>query len=349
MLKKKENTIKVISPAKVNLFLAVGENGDGVAKGYHPVLNVMHGLLLHDVLYFNYEESKNNNLDISIEFIESQDIDLEIPKIELEDNLIYKALTCLANKLQKNISKKIDVIVEKNIPAEGGLAGGSSNAAAALLAGAKIFGISKDHPAVLETAQEIGKDVAFFLEGGCALYTGGGEILDHKIQPINREVLLVKPVDQAGDTLSTKRVYQTFDKMDAAANLNDKFDPQIHNYNNDEDCDNQHEHTHDHQQMSLYEATKELSYADNIPLFNNLAYASEAIMPKLSDIKSWLASKVGVNNVLLAGSGSVTFAIVPDDKDGEKLETEARSLGYWTKLTQLANTRAKIIPIINEV
>ncbi len=264
MMITNSKTLKIISPAKVNLFLAVGEKrGD-----FHPVLNVMHTLLLHDVLYINYE--KADITKIKIEFLENEDSNGEVPNIKLEDNLIFKAIDALANKSNKNF--KIDVFVEKNIPLQAGLAGGSSNAAAALIGASKIFGIDED--TVCAVARDVGTDVSFFLNGGCALYTGRGEKFDHKISPINREVVLLRPFNDEG--LSTKAVYDQFDKMDVASDFNAEFPT--------ENCDCQN-HNHSHS-LSLEEATQQLQFADNVPLFNNLAMASEALAPSLIEIRN---------------------------------------------------------------
>ena len=252
MLKTNANTIKIISPAKVNLFLAVGEK----QGEFHPVLNIMHSLLLHDVLYINYE--KSNKLDISIEFLENEDSNGEIPDIKLEDNLIYKAIIALAEKSKKT-NFKLDIYVEKNIPLQAGLAGGSSNAAAALVGAAKIFGVDDDTLATV--AAEIGSDVAFFLNGGCALYKGRGEIFDHKLSPINREIVLVRPFNDQG--LSTKAVYEQFDKMNLAADFETKFEGE----------------------MTLEEACVQLQFADNVPLFNNLTNASRELSPALAEVQ----------------------------------------------------------------
>lgn len=342
MLKSEENTIKIISPAKVNLFLAVGAKNK--KNNLHEVLNIMHTLLLHDILYFNYKKN-SIGLDVNIEFLDSDDVDVKPPNIKTEDNLIYKSIKTLCEKLNFNPKYSINIYVEKNIPNGAGLAGGSSNAAAALIACTKIFKLKKDHPAILETAKEIGCDVAFFLEGGCALFKGYGEIFDHSIQPINKEILLLKPIFYNKTShLSTKEVYKTFDKMNISANLTDKFNTHIHSYEQ-----KNRNNLNNNEKMNLYEATKEIIYADNIPLFNNLAYASEKLMPELSEIKSWLSKKVGVNNVLLAGSGSATFALIPDKVDTNAFIEEAKSLGHWVKLTQLANVKCKIMPTISKI
>lgn len=303
---KTDKTLKIISPAKVNLFLAVGKkDGD-----YHPVLNVLHTILLHDVIYMNYE--KSDALEINIEFLENEDSNGQRPEIKLEDNLIYKAIKALSeSSLKKNF--KIDVYVEKNIPLQAGLAGGSSNAAAALIGASKIFGCSIEE--ATSVAAKVGADVAFFINGGCALYKGKGEILDHKISPINREIVLVKPFNDEG--LSTKEVYAQFDKMNIASDFNTPFSA-------DPDCVCE---DHDHK-MTLVEATSQLQFADNVPFFNNLADAAKQLQPELTEINNWLFEKCGQENVLLCGSGSATFAIVPDNLSAEELVEDAKQKGF---------------------
>lgn len=259
------NTLKVISPAKVNLFLAVApKHGE-----FHPVLNILHTLLLHDVLYINYEKAEK--LEVKIEFLENEDSNGERPEIKLEDNLIYKAINELA-KICSEQKFALNVFVEKNIPMQAGLAGGSSNAAAALVGAAKIFGCKDE--VLAQVAAEVGADVAFFLNGGCALYKNRGETLDHKLSPINREIVLVRPFNDEG--LSTKAVYDQFDAMDVASDFNAEFPT--------EDCDC-HDHNHLHS-LSLEEATQQLQFADNVPLFNNLALASEVLSPSLTEVRN---------------------------------------------------------------
>lgn len=328
----KDNTIKIISPAKVNLFLAVAKKqGD-----FHPVLNVMHTILLHDVLYVNYK--KSNELSISIEFLQNEDSDGQLPDVQLEDNLIYKAITGLYKKLNTQ-AYSFEIFVEKNIPMQAGLAGGSSNAAAALIAAAKIFDISTDDERLLQTAKEIGSDIVFFLNGGCALYTGKGDTLDHTIQPMNREIIIAMPFDKQG--LRTKDVYDKFDTLDIASDLNQSFSTHEHHHDSDCEC-------HDDFNLSLIDACKQLSCADNIPLFNNLAFASESLNPALVEVKEFLSEHCGKENVLLCGSGSATFAFVPQEADAEEIIHQAKHKGINAIYSQLVNVKAKIIPNIAE-
>lgn len=298
-----EKTIKIIAPAKVNLFLAVGEKqGD-----MHPVINVMHSLILHDVLYMSYKSS--DQFSVSVEMMQSEDADVECPDVAQEDNLVYKAITKLAS-VCKAKKVAISVFVEKNIPYQAGLGGGSSDAAAALVGAAEILGISKEDSRILECAKALGSDVPFFLTGGCAMFKGKGEIFDHKIQPINRDIVLVKPQG----SLSTKKVYSAFDEINAAAD----FD----------------------------ELTGDMKVADNIPLFNNLAFASEQLLTELVEIREFLASKSGEDNVLLCGSGSASFAF---SEDPDSLVKECRDKGWWACRTSLANVKCRIIPVVSEL
>ena len=185
---------------------------------------------------------------------------------------------------------------------QAGLAGGSSNAAAALVGAAKIFG--SDDDLVDQVASKLGSDVPFFLNGGCALYKGHGEVLDHKLSPINREVVLVRPFNDQG--LSTKTVYAQFDKMNLAADFETKFE----------------------EEMTLEEAAAQLQFADNVPLFNNMAPASEKLQPELLEIKKLLTEKCDKENVLLCGSGSATFAFIGDKCDSATIVDEARGKGF---------------------
>lgn len=331
---QKENTLKIISPAKVNLFLAVGEKqGD-----FHPVLNVMHTLLLHDILYMNYEKSKN--LNVHIEFLENEDSNGQIPDIKLEDNLIYKAIVLLANTVCKN-SYSINVYVEKNIPLKAGLAGGSSNAAAALIGAAKIFGLDLEDERILSVAKKLGSDVPFFLKGGCALLTGKGEVYDHRLQPVNREIILAKPMADSG--LSTAKVYSQFDKMQLAADLDAPFWVDEEHSHHGEDCDCGHEN-----KLSLTQATKALSCADGVPLFNNLSNAAYSLSSDLIKIKDFLVENCGEDNVLLCGSGSCTFAYAPEKTSVEDIIHHAKHHDIWAISTQLANVKPRIVPNITQ-
>ena len=134
-----DNKIKIIAPAKVNLFLAVSNKTEGADKSFHPVLNVLHTLLLRDVLYME-SEPVAKGLDLHVEFLESDggDASVEVPQITQEENIVYKAVMQLAKLVERVKPQKMDIYIEKNIPHQAGLAGGSTDAAAALVGAAQL-------------------------------------------------------------------------------------------------------------------------------------------------------------------------------------------------------------------
>ena len=83
--------------------------------------------------------------------------------------------------------------------------------------------------------------------------------------------------------------------------------------------------------------------AVDVPLFNNLAPASEVLLPKLAEIRTWLASCEGVRGALLCGSGSSTFAICDSHDIASAIVVEARKRGLWARATSFGSVRALVI------
>ena len=161
--------LKLVAPAKVNLFLSIGDRRD---NGYHDVSTVLHAVALHDVLYMKRadivaaraalesaeEGAPTNtasagpagNILISISCDARGGVaPLNVPARE---NIVFKAIDLLARKADISYDDAINVRIEKNIPYEGGLGGGSSDAAAALVGAARLWGISEDDPLIEEAA-----------------------------------------------------------------------------------------------------------------------------------------------------------------------------------------------------
>ncbi len=216
--------LKLVAPAKVNLFLSIGDRRD---NGYHDVSTVLHAVALHDVLYMKRadivaaraalesaeEGTPTNtasagpagNILISISCDARGGVaPLNVPARE---NIVFKAIDLLARKADISYDDAINVRIEKNIPHEGGLGGGSSDAAAALIGAARLWGISEDDSLIEEAAHELGSDVAFFLHGGCACFAGTGELFDHELEAMKKPLVLIKP--ESG--VSTAEAYRTFD------------------------------------------------------------------------------------------------------------------------------------------
>ena len=83
--------------------------------------------------------------------------------------------------------------------------------------------------------------------------------------------------------------------------------------------------------------------ADDVVPFNNLAAASEKLMPELADIRMWLFGMEGASDALLCGSGSCTFALCDDFSTACKIASEAKRRGFWARTTSLSPARAALV------
>lgn len=319
--------IKLVAPAKVNLFLGVGARR---ADGFHDVANIMHAVALHDIMYMHQapwtsEEDASDlpdhlavggpedNVLVSIDCTDKTGVGAAALSIPARDNIAFKAIDALARVLGRTDRVKLSLRIEKNIPHEGGLGGGSSNAAAALFGAAHFWGVAEGDPAIEEAAQQLGSDVAFFLHGGCALFTGAGEVFDHALEPAKMPLVLVKPA--AG--VSTPAAYRTFDENPVPI-------PAA--------CD-----------VRAHEARA----AEDVPLFNNLAPVAEKLLPELAEVREWLVAQSGIaspNDVLLTGSGSVTYARTQDFSAACAIAAAAQARGWWARATTLSSLRVAKLP-----
>lgn len=132
------------------------------------------------------------------------------PGIEGPGNLAWAALDALESEVGRPLP--VSVEIEKAIPAEAGLGGGSSDAAAVLRAADRIHGLGLGPGRLEAVAARVGSDVPFFVRGGCQWARGRGEVLTPAAAPRFAALLLRPPIG-----LSTPRVYAAFDRMAAPA------------------------------------------------------------------------------------------------------------------------------------
>jgi 4-diphosphocytidyl-2-C-methyl-D-erythritol kinase len=144
--------------AKINLFLHIHGKRD---DGYHELCTVFQTISLCDSLSFS--DSPDSQIHLTC----------DDPKIPTgENNLIVRAASLL--KKEFNLQKGANIHLVKRIPSPGGLGGGSSDAAAALIGLIKLWQISIDISELTDITSGLGSDVPFFLTGGTALGTGRG-------------------------------------------------------------------------------------------------------------------------------------------------------------------------------
>lgn len=165
------NQIEINAPAKINLFLEIhGKRHDG----FHELETVMATVSLYDCLRFRLRN--DDQIRLSIANVHSREFEtVEIPSDDR--NLIVRALKLLRSNSQAEIDRPLgcDVSLFKRIPAEAGLGGASSNAAAALIAGSNLWELKFSQKQWEAIAAELGSDVPFFMFGGAAVCRGRGE------------------------------------------------------------------------------------------------------------------------------------------------------------------------------
>lgn len=301
-----KNVTKIISPAKVNLVLAVGEKQE---SGFHEVQTIMHSLALHDTLSMRRfdDEGSGDGLQVMLKCESSFTIDHLL--IKAEENIAYKAVVELAKALGRTQDETIEMILNKVIPAEAGLGGGSSNAAAALVGAATLWGVGVEDERVQEVASRLGADVSFFLKGGCARLSGKGDVFEAQLEPRSGFVLLVRP--DAG--VSTGKAYAAFDE-----------DPVLPS-------------------SEYLSSIAALDAAADVSLYNNLEKAACSVTPVVAQVLEWGRAAAGEENVVLCGSGSAVCCIFDSYQAACEASVEARKHEWWTRVTSFSPLGAAIM------
>ncbi|MDU6629136.1 MAG: 4-(cytidine 5'-diphospho)-2-C-methyl-D-erythritol kinase [Lachnoanaerobaculum sp.] len=269
--------MKVKAFAKINLCLDVLRRKE---NGYHEVEMVMTNVDIFDVLEIKELEEKKI-------LLKSYNTDLAMD----ESNLIYKAIALLQKETGKTFG--VEVLLEKNIPMEAGMAGGSADAAATLKAVNELFTLGVSDERLLELGASLGADIPFCIMGGTVLASGIGEKL-RRLSPLPKmKLLIVKP--KAG--LSTKKVYESLDidGLNKAGFIHKDVGEMVSVIESDE-----------------ADKTKIEKIAGR--LNNILEVPSIRLLPLIVDIKQ----KMLDNNclgALMSGSGTAIFGIYENDED----------------------------------
>lgn len=255
----------VKAPAKINLSLDVlGKREDG----YHEVEMVMTTVDLADRLEISHKEENSISILSHNRFVPDD-----------ERNLAYKAAKLLKEKF--HIQTGVNIKIEKNIPVAAGLAGGSSDAAAALKGLNELWNLGLSVEELAKLGAEIGSDVSFCVYGGTALAKGRGE----KIQPLPAPpkcwVILAKP----SIGVSTSDVYGRLDVSNIEHPNTGKMIEAIQNGNYEQMCAN---------------------------LGNVLESVTLEMHPEVKQIKEYM-KRFGADAVLMSGSGPTVFGLVRYD------------------------------------
>ena len=274
------NQIRIKAMAKVNLGLDVLRR---LENGYHEVKMVMQTVDLYDELTVVKEETKEITITSNAG---------ELPLNE--DNLIYKAAKLLFQKAGNEYG--VSIHLNKNIPIAAGMAGGSTDAAATLLALNALFGFGYSKEELAEIGVKIGADVPYCIYGGTCLSEGIGEILTKLPDAPDCYIVIAKP--PIG--VSTKYVYE---------NLH------IETVQEHPDMDGMVEAI---QKASLKDVTDKMG--------NVLETVTVKRYPEIAKMKQCLLDN-GAENALMSGSGPTVFGIFTERKTADKALKELEKTG----------------------
>jgi len=275
--------LPVFAPAKVNLYLTVKNKRP---DGFHDIDSVFLAVNFGDTLYFDVTEGKNT-VEIAMEGLNSP--------LPTEENIIFKAVSLFREKT--GFSQGLKIKVEKRIPLGGGLGGGSSDAAAALLALNKIAGLPCRRENLLEMAAFLGSDVSFFVyETSAARVTGRGE----RILPIDAPMLFLVLVNP-GFSSDTSVAYKLLDEN--------------RNYKTSNDA--------------ICEILKEGIFDEKVYSHFTNDFLSVFPEPEKSVYNEIIAKlrESGAQYANLSGSGSACFGIFADREQAQKTAETLR--GKW--------------------
>ncbi|MBR5598016.1 MAG: 4-(cytidine 5'-diphospho)-2-C-methyl-D-erythritol kinase [Lachnospiraceae bacterium] len=259
--------IVINAMAKINLGLDVLRRRE---NGYHDVKMIMQTVNIYDTLEF--EKRDDEQIVIKVDA-------MELPTDE--NNLIYKATKLLFD--QKGVTEGVDITLTKRIPIAAGMAGGSTDAAAALVGINRLFELGFSVEELKEIGVKIGADVPYCIEGGTALSEGIGEILTKLPDAPDCFVVVAKPEI----SVSTKYVYENLHANEL------KYHPDID---------------------GMVEAIKKQDLDGVCSRMENvLETVTETKYPIISEIKN-LLKEAGAENALMSGSGPTVFAIFKEEE-----------------------------------
>ena len=187
-------------PAKVNLQLSVGPPG---ADGYHDLVTVFHALALFDEV--TVTSADTDSVVVTGEGARS------VP--QGPDNLAARAVAALVDAVGPGVrdAPGLAIGIRKRIPVAAGLAGGSADAAGALVACNELWGAGLSHQELGEVAARVGSDVGFALLGGTAVGLGRGDRVTPALAAGTYHWVLAFAAEQ----LSTPAVYAACDRLRA--------------------------------------------------------------------------------------------------------------------------------------
>jgi 4-diphosphocytidyl-2-C-methyl-D-erythritol kinase len=282
------NSVTVRVPAKVNLQLSVGPRE---ANGYHNLVSVFQAVSIFDEVTLTKSHA-GSGVTISITGEQTHGVP------EDHSNLAVKAAHLIAEKFDIDVDVHIEV--KKSIPVAGGMAGGSADAAATLIAMDALYKLEATREELLQLGSELGSDVPFMITGGTAVGTGRGDRLTAALS--RGTYHWVFALSTVG--LSTPAVYSECDRMRAELEV---AEPKVS----------------DSLMQALLSGNPELVGKS---LSNDLQNPACSLRPALSLVLE-VGRDYGALGAIVSGSGPTVAFLVADEEAGLDLAVALTASG----------------------
>lgn len=268
-------------PAKINLCLGVGP---ARPDGFHPLATVYQAVDLHDEVRATAREDDEITIAVHTDLdVRGTDEVAIVP--ENDDNLAVKAARLLRERT--GVTMGVDLAIRKVIPVAGGMAGGSADAAAALVACNEAWGTGLTRSALEVLAAKLGSDVPFLLHGGNAIGGGRGET----VSPVLARGSYHWVFAMAHEGLSTRAVFEEFDRLNKKRTVSAPEVPDA--------------------LLAALRAGDAEALGD--ALSNDLTEAALSLRPELEDTLS-LGRQAGALAAILSGSGPTALFLAASEQ-----------------------------------
>ncbi|MHB1646066.1 MAG: 4-(cytidine 5'-diphospho)-2-C-methyl-D-erythritol kinase [bacterium] len=303
-----------LAPAKVNFILKIGEKNP--ANNLHNIFSIIRRISIFDKVTFEINEDRNKLKNIPGEAVAIQLTKKELQEyteilekeLSTDKNLIIKASNLFFNTINLK-NKYINAIIEKNIPMQAGLGGGSSDAAGMLNILNKIYNNPLNYNELNNIAIKLGSDVSFYLKEKDSFVTGNGEIIKSISKRSLKKYYITVIVPKFG--VSTKEAYDAFDDLVLTKKINyyNIFNLNF-NYNFDKlNIKNEN----DFEKIDLKNC---FNSSIDLKCENDFEYVMLNKYPVLKKIKNSMIKKnMKAELGMLSGSGSAMFGVFKSKKD----------------------------------
>ena len=283
-------SVTVRAPAKINIYLGVGKVRP---DGFHPLETVYQAVSLYD--------------DVTVTSADEWSVTTIVEGVHVDGSAVPDDDSNIAIRAGQALvahhhldDRAADIQISKSIPVAGGMAGGSADAAAVLVALDRLWNLNTSDDELLAIAAELGSDVPFALVGGTATGTGRGEV----VTPVEDNGSWWWVVVFSDEGLSTPSVYGAYDLLEGG----------------------------DHEyriRPQLLEALRAPGDGDQLQVFlyNDLEDAAFYLRPDLQEVAE-AALECEASYALLSGSGPTMLALAAGAEDARAIAGRLAERGY---------------------